>query len=212
MRVMTVKKQIYEQFGRPHGALGSLAGWIMANRASNRQRNAWAVGLLEIEPGDRVLEIGFGPGLAIAGVAQRATRGRVVGIDHSATMLRQAVRRNRAAIAEGRVDLRLGGLDLLPALGGPFDKVLAVNVVQFWPDLPAALRAIRAVLTPGGRVALAYQPRHAGARPEDAARMAERVRDAMVEAGFAKTCVAELPLKPLPVVCILGWHRGDETG
>jgi len=49
-------------------------------------------------PTDRVLEIGFGPGLAIAELAGRAGRGRVYGIDHSDVMVHRASRRNRAAI------------------------------------------------------------------------------------------------------------------
>jgi ubiquinone/menaquinone biosynthesis C-methylase UbiE len=55
----------------------------MAHRPSNRRRNRWVVSLLGIRPADQVLEIGFGPGLAIAELA-RAGAGHVYGIDHSA--------------------------------------------------------------------------------------------------------------------------------
>lgn len=55
-------ERIRAQFGRPTGLWGGLAGWVMAHRASNRKRSAWAVSLLEVERGDRVLEIGFGRG------------------------------------------------------------------------------------------------------------------------------------------------------
>jgi ubiquinone/menaquinone biosynthesis C-methylase UbiE len=70
----------------------------MAHRGSNRQRNLWVVSLLDVQPTDRVLEIGFGPGLAIAELARRATRGHIYGIDHSEVMVRQASKRNAAAI------------------------------------------------------------------------------------------------------------------
>ncbi len=86
------------QFHRPRGAAGWLAGREMALRPSNRQRNRWAVALLDVGPTDRVLEIGFGPGIAIREAARRATRGRVAGIDHSPEMVRQATRRNAAAV------------------------------------------------------------------------------------------------------------------
>ena len=49
------------QFGRPTSAWGHVAGWIMAHRVSNRRRNRWTVDLLDLRPGERVLEIGFGP-------------------------------------------------------------------------------------------------------------------------------------------------------
>jgi SAM-dependent methyltransferase len=71
------------QFGRPRGLAGILAGWEMTVRPSNRKRNLWAVDLLEVRPADRVLEIGFGPGVAIRALARRASAGFVYGIDHS---------------------------------------------------------------------------------------------------------------------------------
>ena len=68
-----------------------MAGWVMAHRVSNRRRNAWVVSLLDVRPGDRVLEIGFGPGLALAELSRRVgPTGRVYGIDHSEVMLRHA--------------------------------------------------------------------------------------------------------------------------
>jgi hypothetical protein len=48
-----------------------MAGWVMAHRPSNRQRNSWVVSLLDVRPADRVLEIGFGPGLAIGELSRR---------------------------------------------------------------------------------------------------------------------------------------------
>src|SRR5882672_2686621 len=95
--------QVVRQFRRPHGVAGRLAGWVMAHRGSNRRRNLWVVSLLDVQPTDRVLEIGFGPGLAIAELARRANRGHIYGIDHSAVMTRQASRRNAAAIGAQRV-------------------------------------------------------------------------------------------------------------
>ena len=118
---------IRAQFRHPRGVAGWLAGWAMALRSSNRQRNVWAVGLLGVEPTDRVLEIGFGPGIAIRELSRRATQGLVCGIDHSAVMVRQATRRNAEAVRAGRVVLRLGAAEYLPAFAEPFDKVLAVN-------------------------------------------------------------------------------------
>jgi protein-L-isoaspartate O-methyltransferase len=51
------------QFAHPRGALGWLAGAVMA--VENRQRNAFALAVLDPQPGDRVLEIGVGPGFTI---------------------------------------------------------------------------------------------------------------------------------------------------
>jgi len=63
---MTLINKVYAQFRRPSGLLGRLAGWIMANRPSNIERNRWTVDLLNIKETDHVLKLGFGPGLSIA--------------------------------------------------------------------------------------------------------------------------------------------------
>src|SRR6266566_3736004 len=109
---------VFGQFLRPHGFRGRAAGWVMATRGSNRERNIWAVGLLDVQARDRVLEIGFGPGIAIQEFARRATSGLVVGVDHSAVMVQQARKRNAAAASAGRVDLRPGSADEVAARTG----------------------------------------------------------------------------------------------
>src|SRR6266536_5689074 len=106
----------------------------MAHRPSNRTRHVSTAGLLDVQPDDRVLELGFGPRIAIQELARRATRGQVCGVDHSEVMVRQATRRNAAAARTGRVDLRLGSADDLPDFGAPFDAILAVNSLMFWDD------------------------------------------------------------------------------
>src|SRR5215831_6369738 len=128
---------IRSQFMRPRGFAGWLVGWEMALRSSNRQRNVWAVGLLGVEPSDRVLEIGFGPGIAIRELSRRATHGFVCGVDHSDVMVRQATRRNADAIRAGRVALLCSAAEHLQAFAEPFDKVLAVNNLGMWrePDM-----------------------------------------------------------------------------
>src|SRR5919204_2676699 len=130
-----VVRYLVAQFHNPRGAAGSVAGWVMAHRSSNVRRNRWVVSLLDVRPSERVLEIGFGPGRAIADLSRRVEDGHVYGLDHSEVMLRQASRRNAEAIRAGRVTLICGSVDRLPpALDGPFDAVLAVNALGFWPE------------------------------------------------------------------------------
>ena len=54
------------------GLLGQLAGQVMANRSSNIERNRWMLELMRLKPRDRILEIGYGPGLALEGALQQA--------------------------------------------------------------------------------------------------------------------------------------------
>ena len=140
-----------QQFRRPSGFLGRLVGLFFR---INREGIDWTVGLLDIRPTDHVLEIGFGPGHAIRQVATLAAQGRVAGVDFSETMVRQARRRNAAAIATGRVELHQGEASALPYPDNSFDKAFATNVVYFWRDPAANLTEIKRVLKPGGRLAL----------------------------------------------------------
>jgi SAM-dependent methyltransferase len=111
IRFMSARQRLFgavvTQFVRPRGFAGRLAGWEMALRPSNRKRNRWAAALLEVLPQDHILEIGFGPGLAIRELARRGIDGFVLGIDHSEVMVRQAAIRNRAAVEQGRVAARI---------------------------------------------------------------------------------------------------------
>jgi SAM-dependent methyltransferase len=197
-------KALVAQFHRPHGLGGRAAGWFMAHRGSNRKRNVWAAGLLDVQPTDRVLEIGFGPGIAIEAMARRATRGYVAGVDHSEVMVRQATRRNGAAVRAGRVDLRLGDAAQLTAFDAPFDKILAVNSLMFWDDPVARLEELRERMVPGGRIAIAYQPRGPQASDEAAARAGDQTAAQFATAGFTDVRVETLRLRPTAVVCVLG--------
>ena len=200
--------QIHRQFERPHGALGALAGFIMSHRPSNKERNRWTVELIAPDRKARVLEVGCGPGLALAAMSKRVTEGRIVGLDHSALMLAQAAKHNRQAIETGRLQLHLGGLDSLATLNPDFDVVYSINVAMFWRDRPTALRAIRSVMRANGLLATTYQPRHSRAKSADAFAFAQRLSREMSELGFIEIRVKQLALRPLPAVCVLG-RRGE---
>jgi ubiquinone/menaquinone biosynthesis C-methylase UbiE len=185
-----------------------MAGWVMAHRGSNRRRNTWVVSLLEVRPTDRVLEIGFGPGLAIAELARRATQGHVYGVDHSEVMVRQASRRNRAAIRAHRIELVPASADRLPPFDEPLDAVLAVNSLGFWPDPAQRLQELRRLLRPAGRIALASQPRCPGATRATTTRAAQELQELLTQAGFTQLRVETLELAP-PVACVLATNPAD---
>ena len=194
---------VVSQFGRPRGMLGRLAGAIMARRSSNVERSLWTISLLDPRPGDRVLEIGFGPGVALAEACRRVGDGIVVGIDHSQTMLRQAARRNRRAVGEGRLRLVLGSVETLDPGEGPFDKIFAVNSIAFWPQPEATLRMLRERLRPGGTIAITEQPRSRGADEAATRAAGRRIARQLEAAGFERPRAEMLALK-VPAVCVLG--------
>jgi len=192
------------QFGNPHGLLGRLARLILRFRPSNRERNLRAVALLDLRPEDNVLEVGFGAGLAIERALELTTKGKVVGLDHSALMVEEARRRNAKALAAGRAELLLGGVERVSDLSIRFDKVFTVNVFMFWPEPVAELRALRGVMKPGGTIAMVLQPRNKSATNADAQAAGERIADALRSAGFEEIRLETIEMAPVNTACAIG--------
>lgn len=204
-----IKNYLVSQFRRPRGPLGRLAGTIMGTRDTNVRRNAWAVRLMELAPSSRVLEVGFGPGVALQQVCARVTAGKVVGLDHSATMTRMAARRNHREVASGLLTLVHGSVQgpewqTDPALQGPFDRIFAVNVVQFWPDPVAILTALASRLAHGGSVLLVLEPRMGDLSAETSLATAARIAHQMEQAGLTETRVVTLEEVTPMVIGVLG--------
>jgi SAM-dependent methyltransferase len=121
------------------------ANALAPDRAADLER-IWTA--LRLAPGARVLDAGCGSGqLAIALAARGA---RVTGVDLSPEMIRRA---NSHAMARGvAVEWRTGDITHLADPLAIYDAILARVLLQFVPDIPAALHELRRVLRPGGRL------------------------------------------------------------
>jgi len=96
---MGLVERFFSHFAHPRGFLGRIAGYLMS--ITNRDLNEWVVSLLDLQPGDKVLEIGCGPGVAITYIIQQHPDVIVLGIDLSPEMVREAMRRNAQAVSCG---------------------------------------------------------------------------------------------------------------
>jgi ubiquinone/menaquinone biosynthesis C-methylase UbiE len=140
------------QFACPTGLPGRLVGRLMAIK--NARMNEFAVEMLDIQPDDQALEIGFGHGRTIRTMADRARAGFVAGIDLSAVMVRQAAKHNLDLIVAGRVEICQGSVADLPFECGRFTKALAVNNYQFWPNAELNLVEVHRVMREDGLLVL----------------------------------------------------------
>jgi hypothetical protein len=111
----------------------------------------------------------------------------------------------------GRATLIRASVDQLPpALDGPFDAILAVNSLGFWPAPAQRLTELRRRLAPGGRMAIASQPRCPGATADTTRSAARDIEDLLTDAGFTHLSTQTLPLSP-PVACVLAASPVPDT-
>jgi ubiquinone/menaquinone biosynthesis C-methylase UbiE len=115
--------------------------------------NRLALAELPPEPGDRLLEVGFGGGGLLRSLLEREAA-LVTGVDVSEAMLARARRRFSG---EERLRLLLGSAEKLPLDSGSVDKAYSVNSIYFWKDLAAVSREFERVIRPGGSLALCFQ-------------------------------------------------------
>lgn len=199
---------IAEQSRRPSGALGWVIGNIMSQET--KALNAATLAALNLQPKDRVLEVGFGHGRTIRKAAETCADGFVAGVDFSETMVKMATRRCAKLVSSGRVRLVLADSASLPFPDEHFDKAYAVHTLYFWKDPIAHLSEIRRVLRPGGLLALGFRTNDEGsgtaAFPEGVYtfRGVDRVRDLLRSSGFEAERVVESASTGPGMVVLIG--------
>jgi ubiquinone/menaquinone biosynthesis C-methylase UbiE len=139
----------------------STESWQVETHAAQRYEDVlvptlmavWAPHLIDIagiQPGDRVLDVACGTGIAAATAAERAgPSGSVVGLDLNPAMLAVAQK-----LRPG-IEWRHGDAMELPFSDASFDRVICQFGLMFFPDRHAALLEARRVLRPGGVLAIA---------------------------------------------------------
>lgn len=156
---------------QPSAVIAAVLEWLAdptvpAPPSAHRSRGLWPteafVGLLErrtaavdadfllahIEPGDRVLDCGCGPGSITRGLAAAAAPGAVAALDLDRSILERA----RASTERDAIRWVRGSIEHLPFAAGSFDVVFAHTVLMHLDDPLGALRECRRVLAPGGRL------------------------------------------------------------
>lgn len=188
----------------PHGWAGRIFGKSMD--LLNRHAFKAAAKGLAVQPGDSILEIGFGTGALVQMLSERSAVSFVAGVDPSPLMLETASRRNRRAIASGRVKLRSGDASRLDWPDETFNKVCAVHSFQFWADPDECLREVYRVLRPGGLLLLILRNHRGGEAdawlPNPISRAADETAgalDALKSCGFV-SCESPRRTRNSPII------------
>jgi arsenite methyltransferase len=143
-----LKRMISSQFKKPEGLLGIFTSNLMSK--GNRRNYDVLLGDMCIQPGNKILEIGYGPGIGINLIAEKYNSCIVHGIDFSNLMYKRASERNRQYIGAGNVKLFFGDFLKLKIDATDYDRIFCINVVYFWDELQTPFEKIRSLLKEGG--------------------------------------------------------------
>jgi ubiquinone/menaquinone biosynthesis C-methylase UbiE len=114
------------------------------------------VASMQIDPKDRVLEIGCGHGVAATLVCGQLQGGRYVAVDRSPKMVAAAAKRNAEFVQAGIAEFLHASLETLDLGDTKFDKVFAMRVRLFHENERAARALAERWLAPGGRLFVEY--------------------------------------------------------
>ena len=148
-RVTRTKEQAKESYNRLSKFYEALAG------GSERPTLDRGLEILDVQGGEKILEIGYGPGKSMVEMAKRVGEsGKVYGIDISEGMLEVAQNNVRNAGLSSRTVLRLGDATHLSFDENTFDGIFMGFVLELFdtPDIPVVLGECRRVLKDGGRI------------------------------------------------------------
>lgn len=122
------------------------------------ERQKWAVDILDVQPRDRVLEIGCGSGLAVSLVCAQLQGGHILAVDRSPAMISRARQKNLSELASGKLEFLTGAFAEIDWARRKFDKIFAFNVNIFWMESDEDMKVLRRLLAPKGVVCFFYVP------------------------------------------------------
>ncbi len=164
-------------------------------------------------PGDVVLDIGCGGGMAVKLLAERTAC--VYGIDVSEVSVAKTLRVNQDAVRQERVRVVTSDVLGMPFADGTFDLATAFETIYFWENIDACFRRVCQTLKPGGRFVVAVE---AWKSPDGGDNFpaifsavnptlysAEEIASLMKGAGFARTAVMQHDTGHW--LCVSGWKQ-----
>lgn len=151
---MTLARILAAQLRGPSGLGGRVVARLM--NAFNRPMHRKLLESLDPQPGDSVLEVGFGGASLLDELLRRTPASLIAGVELSPTMLERARGRLARELRGGRLRLADGAVDRLPFGDGDFDRAVSANTIYFWPDPDRGARELRRVLRPAGVLVLGY--------------------------------------------------------
>lgn len=142
------KNFIAAQFKKPSGLFGLLSAAIMIK--GNRVKYKKLIKEMDLQPGYKVLEIGYGPGIGINMIAEAYPLCTIHGIDFSRLMYKKASKYNKKHFNNKTVLLQYGDFLETPIMSTDYDTLFCLNVIYFWNVLQEPFKKALSLLKTGG--------------------------------------------------------------
>jgi cyclopropane fatty-acyl-phospholipid synthase-like methyltransferase len=163
-------------------------------------RQAWAVDQLDVQPDDRVLELGCGHGVAVTLISERLDGGTVMAIDRSPKMTEAATRRNAEHLESGRAEILTSSFQDADLGEASFDKVLAVHYPPLLRgDAAGELAKLREHIEDGGSLYVVALP----LAPDQVRAVTGEIETRLKENGFVARAARTGEVAGQPIVCVV---------
>ncbi|WP_409270328.1 class I SAM-dependent methyltransferase [Neobacillus sp. SCS-31] len=192
-------KKLAKQFRLPRGFLGKIAGKVMY--FENKKINDWTISQLSILNGQRVLEIGFGPGYAIGTIAERFPDCLIEGIDFSLKMKQETEKKHDHLLKAGKLKLWRDEISSFEFSKEKYDRIFSVNNFPLWKNPQETISKIATSLKPGGRIAITVQPREKGDTDDTARDLEKKLKNDLKSAGLQSISISYKKVHPILSVC-----------
>ncbi len=151
---MIIRSLLAKQLGYPSGIFGRLVMKLL--NKSNAEMNDLTFTKLNVQPGDFILEIGFGGGYLLDKIVTSRIPSLIVGIDPTIDVIKMGNKKFKQLIAQKYIELKQASAETLPYDDCYFDKICTVNTIYFWSDPKSALDECNRVLKLNGKLVISY--------------------------------------------------------
>ena len=190
-----------DQCMKPHGEEGIET--IKNMNENHREISEFAFSCIDIGAEDEILDIGCGGGVNIEKFL-RITLGNVDGLDYSEVSVSESIKRNQAAIDDGRCKVIQADVTDMPIDDESYDLVTGFETIYFWPGIERCFAQVAKILKPGGTfmicnesdgmdpTSLKYEKIIDGMKNHTV----EEIASALKAAGFSEVVSDHHPSKP----------------
>jgi SAM-dependent methyltransferase len=147
--------KLIENASKPQGFWGK-----MMIRTMNKEHSSltdWALGYLNVERDNTLLDVGCGGGKTLAKLCNMVGNGKVYGVDYSDLCVQKSIKMNEKNVLCGKAKISQASVSNLPFADSTFDIVTAVETYYFWQDKLNDLKEISRVLKSRGKLLLVFE-------------------------------------------------------